>query len=283
MTSTVLLISLFAQASSISKSPECKAFPGGNLVGDLLVIINKNPQAQLQANWRPNDLVRLPADLVYPSGQNLTLRRGAAFAFKEMRQALLLAIPQGDIKIHSAFRPFEEQCRILTQGIFKYTQGAQAVKKGIITPEVQQAAEELGIHWIDDLQKNRVTPQVVGEMLARRFIAEPGRSQHQLGTTIDIAFNSPLGREKLMLKFEIEKTKEYKWLAKNAHFYGFALSYPNPKKSQAELDRDKSRYNEETGYYSEPWHWRYIGVEAATELKDSGLTLDAYLLAKEQE
>jgi D-alanyl-D-alanine carboxypeptidase len=97
---------------------------------------------------------------------------------------------------------------------------------------------------------------------ARRFSAEPGRSQHQLGTTADIS--SP--RLGFALEQSMGDAPEGIWLADNAHRFGFAISYP--------------RNSEEiTGYGYEPWHLRYIGRDAATELAGSGLILEEYLRA----
>ena len=80
-----------------------------------------------------------------------------------------------------------------------------------------------------------------GKEFAEKYVAFPGNSQHQLGTAID--FNS--------LEVSFEKTKTAKWLFKNAYKYGFSLSYPKGKEKI-------------TGYHYEPWHYRYIGVKAAT-------------------
>ncbi len=97
---------------------------------------------------------------------------------------------------------------------------------------------------------------------AKRFSAEPGRSQHQLGTTIDITSRA--------LDYEVSSDRveaaEYTWLSQNAHRFGFALSYP---KGQEQL----------TGYGFEPWHYRFIGHEAAKEMSDSGMHLESYLAA----
>lgn len=79
-----------------------------------------------------------------------------------------------------------------------------------------------------------------GKKEAERISAYPGASQHQLGTAID--FN--------MLDETFSETKEGKWLSRNAHRYGFVLSYP----------KDMEEF---TGYKYEPWHYRYIGNAAA--------------------
>lgn len=92
--------------------------------------------------------------------------------------------------------------------------------------------------------------------------APPGHSEHQLGTTID--FGSPELDNEFHTNFYL--TGEGQWLLANAHRYGFTLSYP----------RDKF---EITQFYYEPWHYRYVGVELATQLQDQGLTLTELLLA----
>ena len=59
-------------------------------------------------------------------------------------------------------------------------------------------------------------------------------------------------------------TNEYKWLVANAHNFGFILRYPEDK-------------TEITGMIYQPWHWRYVGIEAATEMKEQNLCLEEYL------
>ncbi len=99
-----------------------------------------------------------------------------------------------------------------------------------------------------------------GEAHADRYSARPGRSQHQLGTTVDITAES-WGWQ---IEPEVATTPEAAWLAGNAGRFGFALSYPDG-------------VEETTGYGFEPWHFRYIGVEAAAEMEAKGLILEAYL------
>ena len=89
----------------------------------------------------------------------------------------------------------------------------------------------------------------------------PGTSEHQLGTTVD--FGSPEMDNEFHTNFY--KTSEGTWLLENAYRYGFTLSYP-PNKL------------EETGFFFEPWHYRYVGVELATMLHESELSLTEYLL-----
>ncbi len=65
-------------------------------------------------------------------------------------------------------------------------------------------------------------------------------------------------------------TNEYKWLVANAHNYGFVLRYPEDK-------------TEITGMIYQPWHWRYVGVEAATKMKNENLCLEEFLGAVNSE
>jgi D-alanyl-D-alanine carboxypeptidase len=93
--------------------------------------------------------------------------------------------------------------------------------------------------------------------------AEPGHSEHQLGTTVD--FGSPelpgiVGEENIQFHTYFYQTSEGIWLLANASEYGFSLSYP------------REAY-EITGFFYEPWHYRYLGVEMATHLKNVELSL----------
>lgn len=102
-----------------------------------------------------------------------------------------------------------------------------------------------------------------GEKVANRSSARPGESEHQLGTAVDFVAHK---NGRLM---EFEGTPGALWLMENAHKYGFIMSYPKGKE-------------EITGYIYEPWHYRYIGMDAAQECKESGLTLVEYLMTKPQ-
>ncbi len=92
---------------------------------------------------------------------------------------------------------------------------------------------------------------------AASVILPPGTSEHNLGLAMDICNTNN----------SFANTKEYKWLVKNAHKYGFILRYT----------KDKINI---TGIVDEPWHWRYVGVEYAEDIKNSGLCLEEYLQMK---
>lgn len=99
-----------------------------------------------------------------------------------------------------------------------------------------------------------------GQEAADTFSAKPGKSEHQTGLAVDVSAQS-VGYQ---LTTEFENTKEGKWLAENAHRYGFIIRFPKGKEDI-------------TGYMYEPWHLRYVGDFAAQEIYEQGVTLEEYL------
>lgn len=81
-----------------------------------------------------------------------------------------------------------------------------------------------------------------------------GCSEHNAGLAMDIVSASS----------DFINTKEYKWLCENAYNYGFILRYPEDKTAI-------------TGMNFEPWHWRYVGTQAAKEIKEKNQCLEEYL------
>ncbi len=106
-------------------------------------------------------------------------------------------------------------------------------------------------HWV----------RVNGRDRALRVSARPGHSEHQLGTALD--FNTK-GARTAPWTGDWGKTTSGAWMKKNAWKYGFVMSYPAGKTKQ-------------TCYNYEPWHYRYVGKEAAKEIKDRNITLREYL------
>lgn len=94
------------------------------------------------------------------------------------------------------------------------------------------------------------------DILTGQSIAIPGRSEHQTGLAVD---------------FALQDTASNAWLMEHCWDYGFILRYPADK-------------IEITGIIYEPWHYRYVGLELAQELKELGLCLEEYMqMLTEQE
>lgn len=93
-----------------------------------------------------------------------------------------------------------------------------------------------------------------GTAAADRYSARPGHSEHQSGLAFDLnTITEAFGY-----------TPEGQWVAANAHRFGFIVRYPQGKEGV-------------TGYIWEPWHLRYLGVDTATAVYNSGLSLEEYL------
>lgn len=97
------------------------------------------------------------------------------------------------------------------------------------------------------------------KVLAAKETAVPGTSEHQLGLAVDI-----LCQSRPWLDEGQAKTATQQWLMANCHKYGFILRYPKGT-------------TDKTGIIYEPWHYRYVGVEIATEIMSRGITFEEYL------
>lgn len=112
-------------------------------------------------------------------------------------------------------------------------------------------AEEQGIHLrvfsafrSSEKQRTLYLNAIEKQGLNQEWVAKPGHSEHQLGTTVDLSSPDPrsVGHQNFGL------SKEGQWLKENAGKFGFKQSYT----------QDNARF---TGYQSEPWHFRYIGLQ----------------------
>lgn len=96
-----------------------------------------------------------------------------------------------------------------------------------------------------------------GSSKADKQAARPGHSEHETGLAFDIFSpgNTSTGN--------FEESDAYKWLKENAQEFGFIERYPKEKEYL-------------TGYSFESWHWRYVGVEVASQIKEEQITFDEY-------
>lgn len=94
--------------------------------------------------------------------------------------------------------------------------------------------------------------------LSSQVVTVPGASEHQIGLALDIVCNSYKDLDE-----GFGDTDAGIWLAENSYKYGFILRYPKGKEQI-------------TGIDYEPWHFRYVGVEAATVMTREGMTLEEF-------
>lgn len=98
-----------------------------------------------------------------------------------------------------------------------------------------------------------------GEEIAKTIVAPPGTSEHQLGLAADMTDKYYRYKDE-----SLEDTELFKWMSANCAQYGFIVRYPKDK-------------TDITGTMYEPWHFRYVGVEAAEYIMERGLCLEEFL------
>ena len=94
--------------------------------------------------------------------------------------------------------------------------------------------------------------------LASQAVTVPGSSEHQIGLAVDI-----ITADYTSLDEGFGDTPAGKWLAENSCKYGFILRYPQGKE-------------EITSIEYEPWHFRYVGTEAATVITENDICLEEF-------
>lgn len=147
-----------------------------------------------------------------------------------------------DSRIYPALQEMFDDMR--SQGIYP------VVGEGYRTEEEQQAmmTEKINAYLAEGYSEKKA------EKLAKDWVAVPGYSEHQLGLAIDINADKSVSAN----------DEVYQWLAENAYRYGFILRYPEGKEDI-------------TGTSYEPWHYRYVGKEAALEIQSQQICLEEYL------
>lgn len=134
--------------------------------------------------------------------------------------------------------------------------------------ELFAAGDEAGVHLFAQSGYRSYDRQVAifasnmekhGEEHANTYSAKAGESEHQTGLVMDVT-SEDVGYD---LIIEFGETPEGKWLKDHAHEYGFIIRYPEDK-----VDITKYQY--------EPWHIRYVGQKAATEIYENKETLEEY-------
>ena len=131
----------------------------------------------------------------------------------------------------------------------KYVEMWDAAKKEGLSMMVVSA------YRTENYQRNLYNSKVrnSGKVYADNYSARAGHSEHQTGLAIDIGSTST----------SFEYSAEFKWLQKHAHEYGFILRYPKGKEWI-------------TGYAYEPWHYRFVGTNAARIIYEEGITFEEY-------
>lgn len=117
----------------------------------------------------------------------------------------------------------------------------------LLEEDIQKSMESEGLTWQQAYDKET------------RETMPPGYSEHETGLAADI-----VSLDYQVLDMEQETTRENEWLRRNCAKYGFILRYPQGAEDI-------------TGISYEPWHFRYVGKEAAEDITRQGITLEEYL------
>lgn len=190
-----------------------------------------NYRNTLEADFVPDDLIAIPAEYVAENYATLYVTQETFDAYKELLSAMRSEL-DGKCRMHiiSAYRSYAKQSELYDKAVRKY----MAMGKSSTDARV----------------------------LALGSTQTPGHSEHQLGTTIDVSndYNTD---------HSYRDTPEGKWLAENAHKYGFIIRYPEDKE-----DITRIAY--------EPWHIRYVGVLHATYMVVNNICLEEYETLQQQ-
>ncbi len=96
--------------------------------------------------------------------------------------------------------------------------------------------------------------KLYGENYVKKYVVNPGYSEHQTGLSFDFASGS---------KNIFKESTEYEWMIKNSYKYGFCYRYLKKKENV-------------TGIKNEPWHFRYVGKKVAAIMDKEDLSLEEY-------
>jgi LAS superfamily LD-carboxypeptidase LdcB len=214
---------------------------------ELLALVNRSPTGALPPTYVPSDLVDIRDGTARTAsecdGARVCLRREAAAALHHMLDQMRIEGLRG--LVQSAFRAFGTQCWV-------FAGWAHQARGGFCEATEQSAL--------------------------------PGHSQHQLGTTVDM-FTSDWGERGAVTGQGVFRsgfgcTAAGKWFDENAWRHGFVVPYPIDPEDRKDGSRCLARsdravpVNPKTGYKQEPWHLRFIGVEAAARYHEAWLASD---------
>ena len=210
-----------------------------------LLLVNK--QSELDVGYVPANLVTLTC----ATTRSMQLEARAAQALYAM-MAEMNAAGIKDVMVTSAYRSYEYQQDL-------YDKYLNDERRGIS----EDASRVLGEEYIKANYLDKKIFKLSFEdalKVVQSYSALPGQSEHQTGLCLDF-ITSDMGGE---LTEAFENTQAFAWLAENAYKFGFILRYPKGMEGI-------------TGYTYEPWHYRFVGREAATDIHVGNMTLEQYL------
>lgn len=212
-----------------------------------LVLVNK--EHAVGQDYEPDSLVRLDASIT-AGGKEIELEARTAEALNAML-AELYADGITTLMVTSGYRTYRYQADLYNT----YLKNEQATIS-------KDAVACLGEGYIQTNYRDKGLTGLTyadAEKVVLSYSAFPGTSEHQTGLCVDF-----ITTQMTTLDRTFEEYDASRWLLANAYRFGFILRYPEDKTGI-------------TGYSYEPWHYRFVGREAATDIYRQGLTLEEYL------
>ena len=217
---------------------------------DSAYLLLANKEYILGEDHAPASVVTLTCDTYL--NKEVKLESRSAEALYEMMEEMHAA-GVTDISVTSGYRTYSYQ-----QGLFnQYLKNEMATisddaRKCFSSDYLREKYTENGLTGLDYAD---------ARVVVLSYSAFPGTSEHQTGLCLDFVSSGAI------LTTAFENTEAFAWLKDNAHKFGFILRYPKGKEDI-------------TGYTYEPWHYRFVGREAATDIYFGKLTLEEYLGAE---
>ena len=214
-----------------------------NLDPAYLLLVNR--EHPLDSEFAPQQLTE---EITCPTyrDKKISLESRVAIALYTML-AEMEADGVTDIAVTSGYRSYEYQEQLHRQYINSEKSGISPEAYAYFGPDYIQK------NYIDQ-GLTRLTEEDALQVV-QSYSAIPGASEHQSGLCVDFVTSNA------MLSESFENTDAFQWLYQNAYRFGFILRYPSDK-------------TQKTGFSYEPWHFRFVGREAATELYFRNLTLE---------
>ena len=219
-----------------------------NMDEKYLLLVNKN--VGLDSDFEPSALTELTCATLQ-SDRTYELDSRAAQALYAML-AEMNAAGVNDIMVASAYRSYSYQVSTYNNYVEK---------------EANQLSYEARRVFGDDYINSNYLAKGIYKLsledahtVVQSYSAKPGHSEHQTGLCVDF-ITSEMGND---LTEAFENTAAFAWLSQNAYKFGFILRYPKGK-------------TEVTGIIYEPWHYRFVGIEVASIIHQTGLSYEEYL------
>ena len=213
---------------------------------EYLLLANKSNA--LGESYVPADLITLTCPT--NGGKTVELDRRAAEALYlmlgEMRTAGVT-----DIMVTSGYRTYQRQMVLFNSYLNK--ESASITENAIACFGKEYIQKNYFDRGLEVLSAKDAKAVVLS------YSAYPGTSEHQTGLCVDFITSTMSD-----LDITFANTPAFAWLSNNAYRFGFILRYPEGKENI-------------TGYTYEPWHYRFVGREVATDIHFGKITLEEYL------